>query len=570
MPRGPPAGLELFQQPRRDDGDKASVVPEEVSDLFEHPVRSDKVFDVVGRLFQNVRLTEFMTMALTAEGAKEAAKKLEGILTEDQVRAIEQQQRRLYGDGGDVKAALPRLRQQLEVEVLQRLLPGFVRQFVERVAEALDLRVDGDLDATFVLRPRTTGALDPLWHAIESYPIEARDHWTVYRPQNRSEAIFLHPGDPVFETLREHVCQALRADADRGAVFIDPDATSPSIFFLAEVTAVRRPSLDAPTIATARGEAEEIVESQLVGVRAAPSAEAPDEFALELYPAEYLLLLRGADRLPPAFARFASRAPETRIQVLRWLDERVTLPLVAEHQHHLRAKVPERETFLIQGFDALDAELAASRARLSEKARQGSAMARNALDRVKEQQHAAADRRASAIAALHAEPELVAVGPTRIVASALILPSTDPEDRRHHDANVDAVAMQVARAFEEAQGATVHDVSTPAQARAAGLVDHPGFDLLAKSPDGSQHAIEVKGRAASGLVEITDNEWARACNLRNQYWLHVVFDCGTQFPRLHRIRDPFGNLLAKTRTAFQITEAQILTAAITGTESRSS
>jgi hypothetical protein len=236
----------------------------------------------------------------------------------------------------------------------------------------------------------------------------------------------------------------------------------------------------------------------------------------------------------------------------------------------LEGKLPERETFLTQGFDALDAELAASRARLSEKARQGNAMARNALERVKEQQHAAAERRAGAIAALHAESDLIAVGPTRIVASALVLPSTDPEDRRHHDANVEAVAMQFARAFEEAQGATVHDVSTPPQARAAGLVDHPGFDLLAKYPNGTQHAIEVKGRAASGLVEITDNEWARACNLRDQYWLHVVFDCGTQFPRLHRIRDPFGSLLAKTRTAFEITEAQILTAAITGTENRPS
>ncbi|MFN7672453.1 MAG: helicase-related protein [Planctomycetota bacterium] len=523
-------------------------------------LRSDKVFDVVGRLFQNVRLTEFMTMALTAEGAKEATKKLEGILTEDQVKAIEQQQRRLYGDGGDVKAALPRLRQQLEVEVLQRLLPGFVRQFVERAAEALDLRVDGDLDKTFVLRPRKTGALDPLWHAIESHPVEARDHWTVYRPQNRSEAIFLHPGDPVFETLRDHVCQALRPDAERGAVFIDPDATAPSIFFLAEVTAVRRLAPEGTATTDGQGQAEEIVESQLVGVRATASPESPDEPCFQACPAEHLLLLRGAERLPPAFARFASRAPETRIQVLRWLDHEVTMPLVAEHQHRLSTKVPERETFLMQGFDALDAELAASRARLSEKARQGSTMARTALERVKEQQREAADRRASAVADLHAEPGRIAVGPTRLVATALILPSTDPEDRRHHDANVDAVAMQLARAFEEAEGATVLDVSTPPLARAAGLVDHPGFDLLAKHPDGSQRAIEVKGRAATGLVEVTDNEWARACNLRGQYWLYVVFDCGTQAPRLHRIRDPFGNLLAKTRTSFQVSEAQILEA----------
>ena len=60
-----------------------------------------------------------------------------------------------------------------------------------------------------------------------------------------------------------------------------------------------------------------------------------------------------------------------------------------------------------------------------------------------------------------------------------------------------------------------------------------------------------------------DNEWASACNLRGKYWLYVVFDCATPHPRLVRVRDPFGKLLAKTResTALTITESEILEAA---------
>ena len=52
-----------------------------------------------------------------------------------------------------------------------------------------------------------------------------------------------------------------------------------------------------------------------------------------------------------------------------------------------------------------------------------------------------------------------------------------------------------------------------------------------------------------------DNEWANACNLRGKYWLYVVFDCATPHPRLVRVRDPFGKLLAKTQesTAYTIT-----------------
>ena len=76
-------------------------------------------------------------------------------------------------------------------------------------------------------------------------------------------------------------------------------------------------------------------------------------------------------------------------------------------------------------------------------------------------------------------------------------------------------------------------------------------------------AIEVKGRQGYGSIEMKDNEWANACNLRGKYWLYVVFDCATPHPRLVRVRDPFGKLLAKTResTAYTITESQILDAA---------
>ena len=73
-------------------------------------------------------------------------------------------------------------------------------------------------------------------------------------------------------------------------------------------------------------------------------------------------------------------------------------------------------------------------------------------------------------------------------------------------------------------------MSQPDQARRAGLTDWPGFDLLSDHPDGERRCIEVKGRAAGGSVEVSDNEWAKACNLRDEYWLYVVYDCATPPP----------------------------------------
>jgi hypothetical protein len=74
------------------------------------------------------------------------------------------------------------------------------------------------------------------------------------------------------------------------------------------------------------------------------------------------------------------------------------------------------------------------------------------------------------------------------------------------------------------------DVSTPAKAEAVGFASWPGFDLWACHPDGRERAVEVKGRAARGEVLVSDNEWAKACTLRDRYWLYVVWDCGSAHP----------------------------------------
>ena len=129
----------------------------------------------------------------------------------------------------------------------------------------------------------------------------------------------------------------------------------------------------------------------------------------------------------------------------------------------------------------------------------------------------------------------------------LVLPSTESEDIEHFDAQVEEIAMEVAAAYEERFGAVVQNVSTPVLARQAGLHSWPGFDLLSIRPDGERRGIEVKGRSRYGNINISDNEWSVACNRRDDYWLYVVYSCATPQPRLMRVRDPFGKLIANSR-----------------------
>jgi len=518
-------------------------------------LRSDKVFDVVGRLFENVRLTDFMTRALSEAGADAASVEIDGLLTAEQVQAIEAREKTLYGTDGDVKRELPRLRTQLGDEVYRKLLPGYVRQFVERAADALAIAIEGDPAGIFALRPRRAGGLDPLWTALESYPPAVQNRLTVNRPADKDEAIFLHPGEPVFERLRALVLERFADAARRGAVFVDPTASEPYMFHLAEATVVRRvdPARSQP-------ELDEIVECRLVGIRHG-RLDPETSGGLGLCSVEHLLLLRGAPKVPSTFSSFAVTAPDATVRVVDHLSEMIAGPLAAEGRQRALDALAEREDFIGRGFDSHDAELASSRVRLTERARAGNAAARVALERVKDQQRRLAERRKMVLAELHGDPDRIAPGPIRLIAHALVVPSADPEDRRRHDANVEAIAVRVVTAWEEARGAVVKDVSTPARARVAGLGDHPGFDLVATYPDGSRRAIEVKGRAQVGDIEMTGNEWSKACNLLDGYWLYAVFDCATPQPQLCRVRNPFQSLLATAKGGVIIDERRIFAAA---------
>ena len=238
--------------------------------------------------------------------------------------------------------------------------------------------------------------------------------------------------------------------------------------------------------------------------------------------------------------------------------------MAAEKRFPLVQSLPEREEFLRRGFDYQDGELAAARAGITEKARRGDPRARAELERIKEQQRRLAKLREDALTRLRREPELIVPGDLTILAHALVIPSDNIEDQKRRDEEIEAIAVKYVVAYEEAEDAKVRDVSTPTGARAAGLMDHPGFDLLSLRPGGEERAIEVKGRAGIGDVELTENEWAKACNLRKRYWLYVVFDCATSQPRMFRVRDPFSSLLVKARGGVVIDEQSIMASAKTG------
>ncbi len=507
-----------------------------------------KVFDVVGQLFEGLSLKAYMEQALTEAGAEAATHDIGAKLAKEQVQAIQARERQRYGDD-DVRDALSRLRDRQAQERYRKLLPGQVRRFIEKAAPLLDVGVEGDLDGYFSLRPLKTGALDPLWPALENYLVEQRAHLTLRSEQagTARPAVFVRPGEPILDGLINCFNARFAPQARQGSVFVDPTAQHPHLFHLALIQVLRRSDPDLQALARF-----ELLESRLVGLRQDEAGHVQEA------PVEHLLLLRGGPGIYGPYVSFVARARDLCEQARTYALEHVACAWVQERRENLLRTLPERADFIRRGYDYREAELAEARKRLRDKARAGHVGARAELSRIKKQQRALASRREAALLALEREPELIASGPVTFLAHALVIPSDEPEDRQRYSKEVERVAVREARAYEEARGAAVTDVSTPALAMAAGLEPHPGFDLLSHRPDGEERAIEVKGRARVGDVELKENEWIKACTHQDRYWLYVVYDCATPQPRLWRVQNPFNKLVARVKGDVVVDEQEIL------------
>ncbi len=508
-------------------------------------LKSDKVFDCIGRIFSGVSIKQYMELAVT-EDAETVARELSGRLTKEQIEAVAAREKVLFGSGGDVAKELPRLRANIEQEVYFRLLPGYVRQYVERAAPLVNIEIDGDMNNFFSLLPSRLGSMDTLLPALEMYPDKSRDRMTIIQPPDRNSHIWLHPGEPVFESFRSLVTERLGEEGRRGAVFMDTTTEKPYIFHLALISVVRSADLELEDFAR-----DEVLEYRLVGVKQYEGSE------MHICPVEHLLLLKGGHGLPASAQRMALVAGSEKEQARAFLFERVARQMALDIKKNLLATLPDRAGFIKRGFDFKEAELAAARAKQSEKARSGHRKAIEALEEIKQQQKRLAGHREYALKVIRREPELITTGGITFLAHAIVVPSSDPIDIEEHAVHVEMVAMRHTWAFEEAAGAKVIDVHTPELARAAGLSDNPGFDLLSIRPSGEKRHIEVKGRAGIGDIEVSANEWAKACNMRELYWLYAIYDCATPALRLACVQDPFGNLLAKAKGSVLISPKQI-------------
>jgi SNF2 family DNA or RNA helicase len=508
---------------------------------------SDKVFDSIGRVFNEVSIKAYMERALKAvenNTLDALTSELDGRITAEQVSAALARERKIFGQGGDVASKLPALREDLYKEDYRRLLPGFVEGFIRMAAPLIGVRLESDVSGLFTLDTGRSPHAAAIWTALGGRMGDRPKTLSFSRPKS-DDVLWLHPGEPVFEAIRDAVRSECGMEAIRGGIFIDSATEKPYLAHVAKY-GIRRGDSGEPTW-------------HLAAVR-------QENAVLTPCPPEHFLCIRSRETedLPEEAQRPALAVVANKESAHAFLREECRKHALREADA-LRAEIPQREQYLRKGFEFQNIELATRRGALKRKERDGENVKRD-LDAVIELIRHLDEARDHALAQLHGEPDKVLPGSVTFIAHALVLPEPeDSGDREWRIDNIDDLAMKAVRAYESAFG-DVRPVHTPELARAQGLQDYPGFDVLSlrQGADGKRErrCIEVKGTRGSEFVAMEENEWDRAMNLRSEYWLYVVAECASPAPRLVRIQDPAMKLLARpaerTRMSRRIKLADIL------------
>jgi hypothetical protein len=352
------------------------------------------------------------------------------------------------------------------------------------------------------------------------------------------QAIYLHPGEPVFEAVMDLFLGQHEHLGMRGAIFEDPESSEPYLFTLARATVLRD--------SARAGEKPEVTDEEMVGVKRFADGR------MELAPAHLLLTLFEPQTTPVPVTPLVNAASET-TQTEAFMIQQVALPVLEKRRRDEETRLPDQMERLRVAYNLRQAELLRQRRLLKEAVANGVPAANSKLHACDAELERLDSQRRQAEAELYAEPERLRLGPVSLYAHALVLPVPATDVERRRDANAEKVALEEVIRRETDEESIIEDVSAPHL--------KAGFDLKITRADGSLRYVEVKGRSGETAVELTENEWRQAANHPDRYWLYVVYNCES-LPILHRVSNPFSNLFAEHTGAVRILASAIKKTAI--------
>ena len=523
--------LNLVAQETR-EGRVLKVLLEKLEQMRQE-LSTDKVFDVIGQQFSDISLSQLITQAIAQAEPEAAIQTLNTQFTPENVKnQLEAQQKSV--PSSEVRRLLTNVQAQRESAETSRMMPAYVRAFFEDAAPLLGYRIEGETGGIF----KVSACPDSVREALRHYSAALHERLTFSRelalPAGvaQPKAIFLHPGEPIFEAMSTDFLEKFAVKGEQGAVYVDTQADEPYLFYLARVPVLQ---------------AAHVIDEVVTGVKQFSDGRcepAPAHLLLTLtpqprdglpYPSDVALLLSLSDELSP---------------VQTFVSEHFGEPKVASTREVLRAELAAKNNQIRISFNLRKSELLKQRIELQKAVEKEVPAAQTKLNNCERELDVIPTKRKAAEAKLTAEIETVQLDDVTLYVRALVTPPPIDDaipTKTRRDA--EKIAIQTVINYERQCGAEVEDVSNPHLKN--------GFDLRSKRPNGEIRYIEVKGRTGVAGIELTENEWRQAANHGKRYWLYTVYHCDAN-PQLYRCQDPFANLIATSKRSFTIHASDIM------------
>ena len=472
---------------------------------------SDRVYDVVSEILPGARLDQLFRQALSRQISWEEFKdRLAKEVSPDKISTIrEATLEGLATRHIDLATLMAENRKAKE----RRLVPEYIERFFLDAFQSFGGQVSRRQDGLLRIErvPLTFQHILP--DLRRRFGAVAREYRKVtFRKEQLkqyTDAELMGPGHPLFESVLTKVLKEHVTHLRNGAIFYDADRNAPSwvTFYYARVQDGR---------------------GQAVGGRLF-ALEVSQDGSISIANPSRLLDCKPAGEVPPALPESSDALVGDAL--LEWAYDRTFDPFLEEIRERRKRELDMAERHVRLSLDHLISESVSKLMRYRKRRDAGEDMAA-ALRQEETRKQELEERKERRLREITLERNLTLTTP-EVLGTALVLPlPAEPgKVRPRRDEEVERLAMEVAIAYEQDAGRRPENVSQ----------ENLGFDIRSWGSDRTIRYIEVKGRAGTGAVWLTPNEWQIAQRFGEAYWLYIVFNTTTE-SQLKCIQDPVNSL----------------------------
>ena len=498
-------------------------------DIIRSSIGSDRVYDVIQDVLEEVQLSEIMHSVFDGKRTKfdDIIEQSDEQLKQEFAEKINSQKERLSHSAIDYKDA----RELKENSDEKRLQPIYVRLFFEKAFRHLGGEFTGVRDSVFRIEKLPDSIAEVL---KKDYNIFAdirqlqfcfdKSFFFDYRSAGELGAVhYINPGYPLFDAVIKVIRRTCREDVLKGAILVSPDEKEDyfAFFVRSQITDNRQSK-----------HSENITDERLVLV------SQTEDGSFQITSAAKFI-----DLHPPTDFAKSPELPAvlSNDEVIKWCFNEITLKQLDETYERVVNDAARRREYLETAFTHVIVDLQSETAEMQRKILLGDTAVQEKVQKNQNRINELIAKKKTRLAELERMTEIAPKLP-EVLGCAYVVPLTQIEYSGHYgmsrDDEAEAIAMNAAINYEIENGWLPEDVSA----------NNEGYDIRSINPDHLKRYIEVKGRSGSdGSVMLSENEMNRLAQLGDSSWLYIVINCKTA-PELFRIQNPAKNLRFQERS----------------------